>query len=448
MRDAVGRHFLFLQGPHGPFSRHLAAALVARRASVRKVAFNAADEAEWRGAGPVNRFRGPMSIYRDWIAERFSEQGITDIVLYGDSRPAHADAIAIARATGTTTCHCFEEGYIRPAWITYERGSTNGATPLHEIPLAAMDQALRSMPAPVRAPETDRQEDGWGAHHAHLWHSGVYHARLLIPSRRYGRYRSLREIGLGREVANYAGRAAGLPLRRITQARTTRRLLESCRPYHLALLQLSFDSSLRAHSSFRGAAEFAAQCVVAFAAGAPVGEMLVFKSHPFDDGREHLGKSIAAVASDSGIPGRVLFLDGAPSLAALIDGAKSVVTVNSTAAHHALWRGLPVAALGRAVYSRPELVSSQPLVEFFADPQPPLRDTYLMFRRFLLETSQFRGSFYDRSGVEGLCATLPDAMLAPNDPYQSLLCRPAPHVQARVAAAKASSGRTSCPVAV
>jgi len=216
-------------------------------------------------------------------------------------------------------------------------------------------------------------------------------------------------------------RAAGLPIRRLRHGMAARRLLASGSPFHLALLQLSFDSSLQAHSGFAGAADFAVACIAAFAAGAPPGERLAFKSHPFDDGRERLGKVIADAATRKGVAGRVLFLDGTPDLARLLDGAKTVVTVNSTAAQPALLRGLPVAALGRAVYSRPELVSPQPLADFFGAPRPPDREAYRIFRRFLLETSQVEGSFYAGPGIARLCATLPDVMLAEDDPYRRLL---------------------------
>lgn len=118
---------------------------------------------------------------------------------------------------------------------------------------------------------------------------------------------------------------------------------------------------------------------------------------------------------------RVLFFDGGGTLTSLLDGAKSTVTVNSTAAQQALWRGLPVAALGRAVYAKPGLVSGQRLDRFFADPQRPNQQAYWVFRKFLLETSQFEGSLYSRSGIATLLDTLLAAMLEPVDPYERML---------------------------
>jgi hypothetical protein len=93
---------------------------------VRRITFNPGDEAEWRGAGPFERFLGPISAYPDWLAHYIAEHGITDIVLYGDSRPEHALAIRAARPRGIL-CHCLEEGYLRPHHVTYERWGNNGS---------------------------------------------------------------------------------------------------------------------------------------------------------------------------------------------------------------------------------------------------------------------------------------------------------------------------------
>jgi capsular polysaccharide export protein len=423
MNEAAGRVFLFLQGPHGPFFRRLALRLTAQGALVRRVTFNPGDEAEWGGAGPFERFLGPISAYPDWLANHLTEHGITDIVLYGDSRPEHALAIRTARPHGIL-CHCLEEGYLRPHHVTYERWGNNGNSPLHEISLARMARALG--PA---APPPDGPHDGWGAHRPHLWHSALYHARLLLPSRHYGRHHSRRDLTLWREFGHYLRRLAGLPLRRLWQTLVARRLLASGRSYHLVLLQLSFDSSMQAHSDYRNSAGFACDCIAAFARGAPAEDTLVFKSHPFEDGRERLGGVISREAERLNVADRVLFLDGGPSLASLLDGARSAVTVNSTAAQQALWRGLPVAALGRAVYDKPGLVSDQPLEGFFADPRRPDQQAYWQYRQFLSKTSQRLGSFYSRPGIAALLDALPRVILAKADPYgQVLALAPAPNL--------------------
>jgi capsular polysaccharide export protein len=417
MEDAQGRVFLFLQGPHGPFFRRLAGDLKRRGAVVRRIAFNAADEAEWCDAGPLDRFLGPGEAYASWLTRHLAAYRVTDIVLYGDARPEHAQAVSVASPWGIRI-HCFEEGYLRPHWVTYERSGTNGNSAVMKIDL---DRMALSQTGTETASATVRDSEGWGSARAHIWHSARYHLRLLFPSFRYGRYRSRRKLGLWREFALYARRLATLPWRNLIHGLQVRRLLAGDREYHLALLQLSFDASMQAHSRFCSMAEFVEETVAAFARGAPAEDLLVFKTHPFEDGRERLGNIAAREAHRHGIAGRVVFLDGGASLATLLDAALSVVTVNSTAGQQALSRGLPVAALGKAVYARPGLTSGQDLAQFFAAPDPPSGSQYRTFRRFLIETSQIRGSFYSEHGIRMLLARLPAALLAAQDPYSRAL---------------------------
>jgi capsular polysaccharide export protein len=442
MNEAAGRVFLFLQGPHGPFFHRLATRLSAAGAGVRRIAFNPGDEAEWPGTRPLERYLESEGDYANWLADQLTLHGVTDIILYGDTRPEHARAIEVARSRGIL-CHCLEEGYLRPHRVTYERWGNNGNSPLCDVSLAHLASVLG--PA---APPFEEPGDGWGAHRPHLWHSARYHAHLLLPSRRYGRHRSRRDLTLWREFGNYLQRLAGLPLRRLLQSARARRLFASGHSYQLVLLQLSFDSSMQAHSDYRNSAEFVGDCIDSFAACAPSDDLLVFRSHPFEDGREQLGRVIAAAARRLGIERRVLFLDGGPSLTSLLDGAGSVVTVNSTAAQQALWRGLPVLALGRAVYAKPGIVSNQSLDAFFAAPRRPDQQAYWQFRRFLSETSQLRGSFYSQSGIAELLGTLPTAILTPVDAYERVLGDHPLSDLATIAPTPAANSRSHAPTSL
>ena len=107
-------------------------------------------------------------------------------------------------------------------------------------------------------------------------------------------------------------------------------------------------------------------------------------------------------------------------LAQLLNHTRSVVTVNSTAAQQALWRGLPLKVFGRAVYAKPEFVSTQSLPEFFTQPTRPDSRAYRDYRHYLLETSQVPGGFYSARGRRQLLRQVVDMMLAEHDPYDAL----------------------------
>jgi capsular polysaccharide export protein len=180
--------------------------------------------------------------------------------------------------------------------------------------------------------------------------------------------------------------------------------------------------------------DFLATVIEGFALGAPPHHRLVFKAHPLEDGRAPVCDTIRRLAARHGVDARVDYVPGG-KLARLLAEARSAVTVNSTAAQQALWRGLPVKCFGEAVYAKPEFVSDQPLAEFFAQPRRPDARAYRDYRRFLLETSQVPGGYYSARGRRAALRHVVDMMLAAEDPYDALRSgRAAPRQQLRLVA--------------
>jgi len=67
-----------------------------------------------------------------FLEAKLSEWEITDIILFGDCRPVHAAAIAIAKRHQIPH-YVFEEGYLRPNWITLERAAPMAIPPCRTI---------------------------------------------------------------------------------------------------------------------------------------------------------------------------------------------------------------------------------------------------------------------------------------------------------------------------
>ena len=419
------RVFLFLQGPHGPFFARLAGLLRAAGAEVWRVGFNRGDAAFWPDRARYIAQTDPVETWPETIAALLADKGVTDLVLYGDTRPIHATAIAAARARGLTV-HVFEEGYLRPYWVTYERGGANGHSRIMEMDVAEMRAALAGLDLDL--PDAPAR---WGDMRQHVYYGALYHFLLLVANRRYRAVRPHRALTVRQEFALYLRRLALMPLHWLDRVLATRRIKAGGFPYHLALLQLEHDASFRDHGPFASVTEFLDVVIAGFAEGAPPHHHLVFKAHPLEDGRVPIRAEIARRAQAHGVAGRVHFLRGG-KLAHLLHDARSAVTVNSTAAQQALWRGLPVKAFGQAVYLKPEFVSDQPLAEFFRAPTRPDSRAYRDYRHFLLETSQITGSFYSARGRRQLLRQVADMMLSAEDPYEALQAgRPAPrqHLQ-------------------
>lgn len=404
------RVFLFLQGPHGPFFSQLADRLRETGATCWRVAFNAGDGSRWRDTATLLEFRDPMEDWSKTIAAWIEQTEATDLVLYGDVRRHHAEAIAVARKAGLTI-HVFEEGYLRPYWATYERDGSNGNSQLMQITLDHMKQALtRTADAPALPP------DRWGDLRMHMIHGALYHWHVLFRNQDFPNYQSHRDQSVAEEFRLQVLRILRRPRYMVERWITTQRVRSRGRPYHVALLQLEHDASFRAFSDFASQTEFVDLVIDGFAKGAPQHHRLVFKAHPLEDGRAPLERTIRDSARKHGVSDRVYFVRGG-KLAYLLQAARSAVTVNSTSAHQALWRGLPVRSFGTSVYDKPGLVSHQPLEAFFADPTPPDPAAYAVYRQFLLETSQLPGGYYSGKGRTQLLRQVVDRMLSSTSPY-------------------------------
>jgi capsular polysaccharide export protein len=420
------RRFLFLQGPHGPFFSRLARLLQTAGAEVWRIGFNRGDRAFWPMSASFLPYKGRLE---DWPAAFrliLAQRNITDIVLYGDTRPIHAEAIRAARDVGVVV-HVFEEGYLRPYWVTYERGGSNGNSRLMQMGVPAMQKALETLD--MELPDAPAR---WGDMRQHMFWGALYHWFVMVGFWDYRNFRPHRALTVGQEFWLYIKRLALLPIHRWERIAATFRIKHGGFPYHLVLLQLEHDSSFQMHSPFKTMSEFLEVVMEGFAKGAAPHHHIVFKAHPLEDGRVPVAREIKRLAREHGVTGRVHFVRGG-KLAALLNHARSAITVNSTAAQQVLWRGLPLKTFGAAVYAKPEFVSTQALREFFILPTRPDSRAYRDYRHYLLETSQVPGGFYSSRGRRELLRQVVDMMLQTEDPYDALTSgKAAPRQQLRL----------------
>ena len=138
------RSFLFLQGLASQFFARLGRALAAQGHAVHRVNFNGGDRLFWRLPGAVD-YSGRLADWPAFLDRLLAERQITDIILFGDSRPVHRTAIPVARARGIAV-HVVEEAYLRPGWITFERDGVNANSTLPRDPAWYREQAAQLPP--------------------------------------------------------------------------------------------------------------------------------------------------------------------------------------------------------------------------------------------------------------------------------------------------------------
>ncbi|MES2711563.1 MAG: capsular biosynthesis protein [Pseudomonadota bacterium] len=400
-RTPAPRSFLFLQGLASPFFARLGAALAEAGHKVEKIAFNGGDSMFW----PRDRVRDYAGTAGDWPAALAAilAEGVTDLVLFGDGRPAHANAIAVARGLGITSW-VFEEGYLRPGTIALERGGVNAASPLPRDAdaIRALAQGLPPVP----------REDGPGEPFPRRAALDIaYNMRVLAGRRGFPHWRTHRGWNVFHEYLGWARRGALRALREHSSTRAMDRLLAEAEahPFILFPLQLEGDFQVRRHSDLATVRHGVERAIASLAQHAPAAMRLVVKGHPLDNGLVPWRRIIRRVAAQHGAAGRVVFLDEV-AYGPLLAASTGVLTINSTAGLQALREGKPVALMGRALYGLPGLVWQGPLDGFWAAPAPPDMALVDALRRVLMAHALIPGGFFSEpalaQAVNGAAARL------------------------------------------
>lgn len=381
--DQISRHhrILLLQGPNGPFFARVRDLLLSKGCKVSKVNFNGGDDFYY-GDGDIVRFTSPMPAWKPFLEELIRSRGIDAVVAFGTSRRHHRVAARVAQEIGVAFW-AFEEGYVRPDYITLEVGGVNADSPLAPL-------RLEDIPTIGRPP---KQRRFTYAFRKMAWQSFCYFATGMLGRCTYPHYRHHKPFGL-HELVHW-GRAGYRKHKFRWQERELRqRLLASDHPhFFLVALQVYTDSQIRVHSPWRRIEDFIEWTIHSFASHAPADSLLVFKHHPMDRGHTDYAATIAACAARFGATGRVVYLHDA-HLPSLLHRCMGLVTVNSTTGLQALFHRVPVIALGRCFYAKPGLTFQGTLDAFWNDPQAVDMTSYKRFRNYLIHVSQINSSFY------------------------------------------------------
>lgn len=388
-RPAGGkRSFLFVQGPISTFFDRLGRALIARGHHVHRINLHLGDRLFWRL--PASHYRGRFEDWRVFVGDFLDRHQITDVVLHGDRRPYHIVAAEEARARGIAVI-ATDLGYVRPDWITLEY---DGMTTYSRFPRdpAAIRALAASLPEPGLEPRF----------HTPFWliavldvlyNLGLVFGRPLYPGYRYH--------SIWHPFVEYAGWLWSRPKTLFTgrATREAKRRLQACPgSYFLVPLQISTDFQIRAHSPFGDVREAVCAIIASFAASGSA-RKLVFVVHPLDNGLIGWSRIVARLAREHGVAGQVDLLPGGTPVELLCHAA-GVVTINSTVGVTALHHGIPVKALGNAIFNIPGLTCQSSLDAFWHE--PPVPDPTLMaaFLRALVGTTQVKGGYYQRASQD------------------------------------------------
>jgi capsular polysaccharide export protein len=380
-----GKRVLLLQGPIGPFFRRLARDLTQAGALVHKVNFNGGDWLFYP-FGAIN-FRGRMNEWPEYFESLLDQLHIDVVILFGDCRPIHSASHQIAHRRGLEI-DVFEEGYIRPDFVTLERFGVNNHSQIPRFPEYYLNLPTYQVERVVKMGNTY-----W---YAALWANLYYFmAGLLKPLfSHYVHHRPLNWLEL-------------LPWFRSVWRKGYYTIKECCAisqitvdmksRYFLVPLQVHNDAQVLVHSDFDSVVNFIEEVMVSFSKHAPRETVLIIKHHPMDRGYHDYSKLIRKQIEKLELQGRCLYIHD-QHLPTLLQHARGVVVINSTVGLSALHHETPLKVCGNAIYDMKGLTFQGALDEFWQNAQLTKLDRSLLqsFQGYLVQHTQWNGSFYKR----------------------------------------------------
>ncbi|MEM7688733.1 MAG: capsular biosynthesis protein [Pseudomonadota bacterium] len=368
----------------GPLFRRLGQELIASGHTVYKVNFNGGDRLFWRLPGGID-FRDTLEAWPDALRAIITDKGVTDVVLFGDCRAHHIDATAVCRELNIPV-HVFEEGYIRPDWVTLELDGVNGHSRLPRDPDWYRNRAAKLPPVPdhKQVPSSFRRRAIEGL----MYNTADVLTRWWYPNWTNHRpwHPLIEGVGWARKLLRGKKRKEG-------STALVERLLSTGQPFYLFPLQLASDAQIRLHSPFSSMTEALSLVLKSFAENAPADRRLVVKEHPLDNGVVDWQEETRSLASLFGVADRVDYM-GWGDIVPVARAAKGMVTINSTSGTLALDMGVPVVALGHAVFDIADVTYQNGIDQFWTDTTPPDPGTFNAFRRVLIERCLVPGGFF------------------------------------------------------
>jgi capsular polysaccharide export protein len=385
VKSFSGKHVLLLQGPLGPFFRRLGRDLEESGARVSKINFNGGDWLFYP-LGSV-AYRGRMEDWPEYLSRTLTEWKIDVVLMCGDCRPIHRYVRHQTERLGIEL-GVFEEGYVRPNYITLERSGANGYS---SLPRSA-DFYLKHSGGDV----TKALPIGNVFWYAVLWAVLYYIAssllRPIFPHYQHHRRLAVREAfpwvrGLWRKCYYYVKESA--VRRRLEKEHSGR--------FFLVPLQVYHDSQMHMHSDYADVEAFIRNVVSDFAKNAESGTYIVIKHHPMDRAYRDYTALCAQLAEHYGIKERLCYVHDL-HLPTAFKHTRGVVVVNSTVGLSALMAHVPVKVCGRAMYDIPDITYQGLLSDFWADAPDhrPNKKALQGFYTYLLQRTQLNGSLYKR----------------------------------------------------
>ncbi|AJC87313.1 capsule polysaccharide modification protein KpsS [Campylobacter insulaenigrae] len=380
LKEFSKKNILLLQGPVGDFFYKISKKIP--DANIYKVNFNGGDFAFYPFKS-IN-YRGCFDKLQDFYEGILKEKKIDVIIMYNDCRKIHELAIKVAKAMGVEVW-IFEEGYIRPNFITFEKDGVNANSTLprdkefyltrnkfnHEIKIKNFSSSFKNM-----------------AFYAFLY--WFFSALLAWYFNNSLHHRSLKFFDfIPWFVSLYRKKKY-----KISEKKVNAKIVSLKQKYFLAILQVFNDTQLSHHYK-KSTEKFIEELIISFANHAKAKSYLVFKHHPMDRGYKDYTELIEQLSVKYNVEGRILYVHDL-HLPTLLSSARGTIVINSTVGLSALYHQCPLKVMGKAFYDIDGLTYQKSLHTFWKECRcyKPDARLHTKFRNYVIYKTQINGNFF------------------------------------------------------
>ncbi|BEU04040.1 capsular polysaccharide biosynthesis protein [Agarivorans sp. OAG1] len=383
MLQNVSSNVLFLQGPLGGFFARLARFLSCNGMVTYKINFNGGDRL-YAYADQLDDFVGKPEEWSRYLESYLRDYDISQVFMYGDCRMYHRVAIEVANQL-SVKIWVFEEGYLRPDYISLEADNVNAASRLPRAPSTILNDGSSK-------PQRDSSVGQTFFHKAFFALS--YYFIFFLRQAQYPYYQHHRSGTQWFELCCWARSCYRKVKAYLFHRRKVAGFAEQHKNnFYFVPLQVHNDSQIHHHSKYQSNESFIEEVLVSFAACAPRDSAIVIKHHPMDRGFTHYANYIEDLIKELNLKKRVMYCHDA-HLPTLLRQAKGTVTINSTVGLSSVIHLTPTKVMGQAIYDIEGLTSQLSLDEFWHSRCAVSETLMRKFYCYLRNKTQINGSFY------------------------------------------------------
>lgn len=378
------QRILLIQGKMGNFFSRFSSFLQKRGITVSKIHLNAGDAFFYRHRDNVFPFYDKLENFDSFLKNIIEIQQIQAVVCFGDCRPHHAIASVVCKQLDIQF-FVFEEGYLRPDYITLQEGGINGNSLLD---FNRISRGLYERDTPLQT-----YNRFWRL----CYSAAIYYIVIYFNQKKFPHYQHYRGMDNWQEALTWV-KAPFLRIKyyfreKIIERRCTTWLSHR---YFLVSLQVYNDSQITFHSDYNDIIQFIDEVLQSFAKFANKNHYLVFKHHPLDIAHRNYTDLITQISENLGIADRVYYCCDT-HFPTMVKHSLGMVTINSTTGLQSVFHGKSTKVMGRAIYNVRKLTAQASLDDFWQNPIVPNNTFYWKFRGYLVEQTQLNGSFYGQS---------------------------------------------------